>query len=272
MTLAVSGHLRGNEKLINLPEKQCAFKWFGVYCTTRIKPNNMQDKYCDYHDHALRTRLRQKYSGKRLQFKLRNLNKMEQNLANGIQPVESPDFTVDANIDPALYTPKQLQAEIDSWSRHMFGITENSQFETMQAGQVLLAIMLLGKMSHAILKKAQNIRLNEDHDRNYYIARMDLWDVVKATNPDNSTETVECITKNGYRFAQLLGMMEELGETVHELISGDKSKLVDGIGDLQVYLNNFCGFNGISAHDALVDTWSHVRQRNWKKNPNTGKA
>lgn len=185
------------------------------------------------------------------------------------------DITVEANTDPALYSSKRLEAEIDHWSRTNFGVTENQAFlndtfDEIDIGRVLQAMILVGKMAHAVLKKAQNIRNNENHKQTYYDARMALWELMRESNPEDAIDTFENVVNSGVRIAQFVGMIEELGETAHEINRNDRVKLVDGLGDLQVYLANFCSFNGYSAHDAFVETWREVRKRDWKKNPTTG--
>ncbi len=277
------GHFMGMDKIEQLQPRQCEFQFFGVRCADVFKPRTIKHWYCDYHDAPLRARLDAKF-GKRPKFKLRNLNNTDRKLLSmtpeqRAQFLENQDFTVEANTDPALYTQQQLQAEIDQWARTNFGITENTAFindafNEIDAGRVLYAMMLLGRMAHAILKKAQNIRNNEDHKQTYYEARMALWDLMREAAPVEAIDTFENIVNSdaALKIAQFIGMVEELGETVNEMVRNDRPKLIDGLGDLQVYLTNFCSFNGLSAHQAFIDTWREVRKRNWKKNPDTGQV
>ena len=78
----------------------------------------------------------------------------------------------------------------------------------------------------------------------------------------------------------LLGAVEELGELAHshlkeaQGIRGTTEKHVadaqDAIGDIVVYLIDYCGRRGWSLSDLLSATWSEVRQRDWKANPADG--
>lgn len=78
----------------------------------------------------------------------------------------------------------------------------------------------------------------------------------------------------------LLGMVEELGELTHahlkleQEIRGDKSihcaEKIDAIGDLVIYLADYCSQNRIALGAAVVKTWEQVQKRDWKKDPKAG--
>lgn len=82
----------------------------------------------------------------------------------------------------------------------------------------------------------------------------------------------------------LLGVLEELGELAHahlkneQKIRGydDPQKTLeakkDAVGDMMVYLVNYCEVNGLRLGDCLEHAWSQVRTRDWTKNSATGKA
>lgn len=73
-----------------------------------------------------------------------------------------------------------------------------------------------------------------------------------------------------------MGMVEELGELSHALlkqkqgIRGTHGKheadAKDAIGDLMIFLLDFCGKKGWDAETILDDTWAVVRMRQWGAN------
>jgi NTP pyrophosphatase (non-canonical NTP hydrolase) len=79
---------------------------------------------------------------------------------------------------------------------------------------------------------------------------------------------------------QLLGLVEEVGELAHarlkyeQGIRGTESELraeeVDAVGDIMIYLLDYCHNRGIDAEATLVDTWAAVSRRDWKHNAKTG--
>jgi len=86
---------------------------------------------------------------------------------------------------------------------------------------------------------------------------------------------------NNKPYHPLLGAMEELGELTHahlkleQGIRGSESELkaakIDAIGDIIIYLADYCGRNGINLQAAVESTWFLVSKRDWQKNPTTGK-
>jgi len=78
----------------------------------------------------------------------------------------------------------------------------------------------------------------------------------------------------------LVGIMEEVGELAHahlkmeQGIRGDeiehKVAKLDAVGDIVIYLADYCARNDISLGLAVESTWQIVKQRNWRKNPTTG--
>lgn len=79
----------------------------------------------------------------------------------------------------------------------------------------------------------------------------------------------------------LLGVGEELGELNHAFLKRHQvvrtgedhwGKMVDGVGDLVIYLVHFCSLTGISLEAALENTWNEVKQRNWKLYPKNGRT
>ena len=84
-----------------------------------------------------------------------------------------------------------------------------------------------------------------------------------------------------------VGMVEEmsemtiaLGQIGHHLLKSEqgirgtteqhKAGIIDAVGDLCVYLFNFCEIVGIDVEDAVNTTWDTVKKRDWKKFPGNG--
>lgn len=88
----------------------------------------------------------------------------------------------------------------------------------------------------------------------------------------------------------LLGVAEELGELAEVVIltsvvgrlahshlkseqgiRGNKeqhaSKAKDAIGDMIIFLSNYCTRNGYDMQEIIETAWSEVKQRDWNKNP-----
>lgn len=79
----------------------------------------------------------------------------------------------------------------------------------------------------------------------------------------------------------LLGVGEEVGELMHAHLKSDQGirgtaeehflAKVDAVGDIMIYLADYCERNGISMLNAVNFAWSEVRERDWKKNQQDGK-
>jgi NTP pyrophosphatase (non-canonical NTP hydrolase) len=77
----------------------------------------------------------------------------------------------------------------------------------------------------------------------------------------------------------LLGVMEELGELAHSFLKREQGirvgenhdeKIKDAVGDIVLFLMDFCSANNIDLQSVVSDTWEHVKDRDWKANPKTG--
>ena len=79
---------------------------------------------------------------------------------------------------------------------------------------------------------------------------------------------------------QFIGMVEELGEIAQaklklkQGIRGNaedwKTKEKDAIGDLFIYMLNYCSCKKISIFECINLAWSEVKQRDWIKYPKNG--
>lgn len=84
---------------------------------------------------------------------------------------------------------------------------------------------------------------------------------------------------NAEPWEALVGAMEELGELAHAHLkehqgirTGENHKEAkeDAIGDILVYLADYCWRNGISMAGSIYEVWQEVKRRNWIKNSVSG--
>lgn len=178
-----------------------------------------------------------------------------------------------------------VQDEILQWSTRNFGAVTNGQFclDNEAKCRLYLVVQLLvntGEMCHVLLKSAQGIRGEqsehlvaynqcietiEDAMQNY---RLGYFDELVATLPGCALGTPAIPPT--VRISSLLGVAEELGELWQALLRHDIAETQDAIGDLLVFLLDFCGRNMLSSGDILAGTWATVRQRDWTKNKDNG--
>lgn len=77
----------------------------------------------------------------------------------------------------------------------------------------------------------------------------------------------------------VLGICEEAGELCHAFLKSEQGirinenhseDMVDAIGDIFVYMMDFCNRNKIDLESTMQIVWDKVKQRNWKENKETG--
>lgn len=83
-------------------------------------------------------------------------------------------------------------------------------------------------------------------------------------------------------YQPLLGALEELGELSHAHLKGEQGirhsaeeivdMKMDAIGDVIIYLADYCWRNNISLSAAVYVTWMQVKLRDWKANEKTGEV
>ena len=82
---------------------------------------------------------------------------------------------------------------------------------------------------------------------------------------------------SGYR--SILGAVEELGELAHAHLKSEQGIRTDedhtlakkdAVGDIVIYLADYCWREGLSLEDCISDAWEIVSKRDWsnKKNGN----
>lgn len=77
-----------------------------------------------------------------------------------------------------------------------------------------------------------------------------------------------------------IGIVEEVGELAHSHLKqkqgirsneDHEAKSKDAIGDMCIFLANYCNLRGYDLHEIIETTWSEVSKRDWIKYPNTGR-
>lgn len=83
-------------------------------------------------------------------------------------------------------------------------------------------------------------------------------------------------------YQPLLGVSEEVGELCHAHLKAEqgirgtaeehRAAAMDAIGDIVIYLADYCNVNGYGLAECIEETWNRVSQRNWKADPKKGDA
>lgn len=83
-------------------------------------------------------------------------------------------------------------------------------------------------------------------------------------------------------YQPLLGAVEELGDLAHANLKWEQGiregaepgacemKAQDAVGDVVLFLMDYCSANRWDFGEVLLDTWDRVRVRDFKKEPATG--
>jgi|TARA_Y100000310_G_scaffold345865_1_gene471870 NTP pyrophosphatase (non-canonical NTP hydrolase) len=88
----------------------------------------------------------------------------------------------------------------------------------------------------------------------------------------------KCNFPDAQPWEPLVGMQEELGELSHAFLKQHQGirqnedhygDMVDAVGDVFIYMANFCWQNNIDMEEAILATWRKVRQRDWTKHNET---
>lgn len=79
----------------------------------------------------------------------------------------------------------------------------------------------------------------------------------------------------------ILGVMEEVGELAHAYLKNDQGirisenhdeQMNDAVGDIVIYLADFCNNMGIDLEQIVSETWATVKKRDWTKNRINGEV
>lgn len=80
----------------------------------------------------------------------------------------------------------------------------------------------------------------------------------------------------------LLGVQEEVGELSHVYLKREQKirgtydehteGICDAVGDIVVFLADFCNRNGINLNNCVKSAWQEASQRDWIKYPKNGRT
>lgn len=80
----------------------------------------------------------------------------------------------------------------------------------------------------------------------------------------------------------LLGVGEESGELMHAHLKAEQgirgtvdehhAAKIDAVGDIVIYLADYCARNGLTLGGAVEKTWAKVGQRDWRTDPTGGRV
>ena len=152
---------------------------------------------------------------------------------------------------------KQLQEQHKEWAFANFGEQETEDY-------ALGMIEEVGELAHAVLKRKQGIRNNENHDDNIKDAIGDIviYLIGFCNSEDIDLQDSFTSTKH-YSYPDYSCVPISL--TISNLIE-NKTKF-EVIMLLNVLIC-FCGSEGIDFEETVLNTWNNVvSKRNWKKNP-----
>ncbi len=106
------------------------------------------------------------------------------------------------------------------------------------------------------------------HNLNFRILQQEVGEWSRRNFPNNQP------------YHPLLGLVEEVGELSHSFLKSEQgirgtndehhAAKIDAVGDILVYLADFCSRNDIDMQDTIETTWSMVQQRDWRKNKGDG--
>ncbi len=84
---------------------------------------------------------------------------------------------------------------------------------------------------------------------------------------------------NGKPYQPLLGVAEEVGELCHAHLkmeqgirNSNNEDKEDAIGDIIIYLADYCNRNGINIQESLEKAWETASQRDWVKFSKNGRT
>lgn len=125
---------------------------------------------------------------------------------------------------------------------------------TPPACALVLELMIqLGRLAHINLKKAQKIRK-------------------ASVSFDRECDTIDRLSDTWDAYQNLAGYRPMFGELDPEEYERSEAKRDDAVGDVLIYLLDFCSRHGIDMEKTLEETLTTVLARDWTKNKLTGVA
>lgn len=90
------------------------------------------------------------------------------------------------------------------------------------------------------------------------------------------------VVEEAGEFAEALGVFISASRLSHSHLKREQgirgtdeehvAAIKDSIGDIIIFLTDYCNKNGFCLEDIVAETWQQVSQRNWKENPYHGKV
>ena len=163
-----------------------------------------------------------------------------------------------------------LSTEVGEWANANFDskdpldpfiglIEELGELATMERVNPLMIVV--ARMCHHVLKAKQGIRgTEEQHHANYEILRQDLYDLIFDGDLDWT---------NRADFTTPFGLDTPIVSKKGKILTADEvvAERKDAVGDIMIYLSDYCYRNGFDLGTITQETWAKVSQRDWRKNP-----
>lgn len=100
---------------------------------------------------------------------------------------------------------------------------------------------------------------------------------------DPATDLADLLAARDHRsYRPLLGVVEEVGELCHAHLKNEQgirgtpeeweAKKKDAIGDVLIYLLDYCSREGLDVEECLETAWAEVSQRDWIRFPGDGRT
>lgn len=164
---------------------------------------------------------------------------------------------------------RELQAKHKEWCDKNFGGREPKASHDCML-EVATVADAVGQLAHSALKSYQGIRDDFDFHVKCFeqTKRITMSRLVYLDGP-------EALPASSARpsLPPLLGMIEEVGELVRASVYlDDKEDQIDAVGDIVLYLMDYCNKVGIDFEDAVRTTAEKVHARDWVKNPVNGEV
>lgn len=165
---------------------------------------------------------------------------------------------------------KNLQQKHKEWCEKNFGGRE-PRTQGAVVRWVADCAITLGKMAHCSLKHDQGIRGGLGNISNLSSQLRNLSDGLAGLTSRPLREPFHAF-KNRRDLWPLLGALEEVGELFEAHRDGTKEERVDAVGDIVLYLMDYCNKVGIDFEDAVRVTAEKVHKRDWVSNPVSGEV
>lgn len=130
-------------------------------------------------------------------------------------------------------------------------VSEDSRKSDEAMAAVFVSQALLGRLGHRILKAAQGIRGKSSEGLGQLFYELD------------------CLCARLEAICTIAGVSSVLGEGPRSL-EQTVDERADAVGDIIIYLADYCRRNGIDLSDAVLLTWEKVAKRDWQNDPQRG--